>query len=49
MSKFNWVIAQPDKVGEGKRGPITAKLQKEFFGIVRGEIPDRHGWLVPVS
>ena len=36
-------------VGAGKRGPITAKLQEEFFGIVRGEIPDRHGWLVPVS
>ncbi|MGY4706945.1 branched-chain amino acid transaminase [Candidatus Bipolaricaulota sp. J31] len=35
-------------VGEGKRGPITAKLQEEFFGIVRGEIPDRHGWLTPV-
>lgn len=37
------------QVGAGKRGPITAKLQEEFFGIVRGEIPDRHGWLVPVS
>ena len=36
-------------VGEGKRGPVTARLQEEFFGIVRGEIPDRHGWLVPVS
>ena len=36
-------------VGEGKRGPITRRLQEEFFGIVRGEIPDRHGWLVPVS
>ncbi len=35
-------------VGEGKRGPITARLQEEFFGIVRGEIPDRHGWLTPV-
>jgi len=36
-------------VGAGKRGPITTKLQEEFFGIVRGEIPDRHGWLVPVG
>jgi len=36
-------------VGEGKRGPTTQRLQEEFFGIVRGEIPDRHGWLVPVS
>ena len=24
------------KVGEGRRGPITEKLQKEFFGIVNG-------------
>ncbi len=36
-------------VGEGVRGPITRRLQEEFFGIVRGEIPDRHGWLTPVS
>ena len=36
-------------VGGGKRGPITARLQEEFFGIVRGEIPDRHGWLAPVG
>ncbi len=35
-------------VGEGKRGPITRRLQEEFFGIVRGEIPDRHGWLTPI-
>jgi len=37
------------QVGGGKRGPITRKLQEEFFGIVSGKIPDRHGWLVPVS
>ena len=36
-------------VGEGKRGPITRRLQEEFFGIVRGEIPDRHGWLTSVG
>jgi len=35
-------------VGEGVRGPITRRLQEEFFGIVRGRIPDRHGWLTPV-
>jgi branched-chain amino acid aminotransferase len=33
----------------GGRGPITERLQKEFFGIVRGEIPDRFGWLQPVE
>ena len=36
------------QVGGGKRGPITRKLQEEFFGIVSGKIPDRHGWLTPV-
>ena len=32
-------------VGEGGRGPITEALQTAFFGIVRGEVEDRHGWL----
>ncbi len=32
-------------VGEGERGPITEALQTAFFGIVRGEVEDRHGWL----
>ena len=38
-------------VGNGGIGPVTRKLQKEFFGIVTGEKPDRFGWLtaVPVS
>jgi branched-chain amino acid aminotransferase len=36
------------KVGKGKRGPITEKIQKEFFGIVEGRIADRYGWLTPV-
>jgi branched-chain amino acid aminotransferase len=36
-------------VGAGKRGPITEKLQKEFFAIVEGHKPDRHGWLTPVG
>lgn len=35
-------------VGSGARGPITEKLQKEFFGIVNGTAPDRFGWLTPV-
>jgi branched-chain amino acid aminotransferase len=34
------------KVGEGVRGPLTEKLQKEFFRIVSGETDDRHGWLL---
>jgi branched-chain amino acid aminotransferase len=32
-------------VGRGSRGPITAAIQARFFEIVRGEAPDRHGWL----
>lgn len=35
-------------IGAGRRGPITERLQIEFFGITEGEIPDRHGWLTPV-
>jgi branched-chain amino acid aminotransferase len=35
-------------VGSGRRGPITEKLQQEFFAIVEGRKPDRHGWLTPV-
>ena len=36
------------KIGQGKRGPIAEKLQKEFFGIVEGKKADRFGWLTPV-
>lgn len=36
------------KIGQGKRGPITETLQNEFFAYLKGEIPDRHGWLTPV-
>jgi len=35
-------------VGNGKRGPLTERLQQEFFAIVHGNKPDRHGWLTPV-
>jgi len=35
-------------IGAGRRGPITERLQVEFFGITEGEIPDRHGWLTSV-
>jgi branched-chain amino acid aminotransferase len=36
-------------VGKGVMGPITRAVQKEFYGIVRGEKPDRHGWLTSVA
>jgi branched-chain amino acid aminotransferase len=35
-------------IGAGRRGPITEKIQSEFFGIVEGKKPDTHGWLTPV-
>lgn len=37
------------KIGQGKRGPVAEKLQKEFFAIIDGTKPDRHGWLTPVN
>ncbi|HYP15274.1 MAG TPA: branched-chain amino acid transaminase [Bryobacteraceae bacterium] len=36
-------------VGSGKRGPITERLQREFFGLVNGTIADSNGWLTPVG
>jgi branched-chain amino acid aminotransferase len=36
-------------VGAGHRGPITEKIQREFFGIVNGSLPDRYQWLTPVE
>ena len=35
-------------VGTGHRGPVTERLQVEFFGITGGQFPDRHDWLTPV-
>jgi branched-chain amino acid aminotransferase len=35
-------------IGQGRRGPITERLQKEFFAIIEGHKPDRFNWLSPV-
>ncbi len=35
-------------VGTGKPGPITMRIQREYLGIAKGKIADRHGWLTPV-
>lgn len=35
-------------IGNGQRGQITETIQKRFFDIVNGKIPDSHGWLTPV-
>ncbi len=36
-------------IGKGARGPVTERIQREFFAIVEGRTEDRHGWLSPVE
>src|ERR1041384_7824176 len=33
------------QIGNGKRGPITAKLANAYFGLVQGKSEDKRGWL----
>ena len=35
-------------VGSGKPGPVTARMQKLFFGLFDGTTADRYGWLEKV-
>lgn len=35
-------------IGSGSRGPITKRVQEEFFAITSGKKADRHGWLTHV-
>jgi branched-chain amino acid aminotransferase len=35
-------------VGSGCRGPVTEALQRAFFAVINGEVPDRYGWLTHV-
>ena len=37
------------QVGKGVAGPITRKLQEEFFAVTSGSKPDRHNWLTPIN
>ena len=37
------------QVGSGARGPITKRIQDQFFGIISGEILDQHGWMTIVK
>jgi branched-chain amino acid aminotransferase len=37
------------KVGRGRRGPVTEAIQQRFFQIVKGEVADPYGWLLPVN
>ncbi len=36
-------------IGEGTRGPVTAKLQSMYFDCVHGRAPARTDWLTPVA
>lgn len=36
------------KIGQGRRGPITERIQTEYFAYINGEVPDRFNWLTSV-
>lgn len=36
-------------VGEGRPGPVTASLQRAFFGLFDGTTRDQWGWLEPLA
>jgi len=36
-------------INNGVTGPVTLALQHEFYGIVDGTMPDRHGWFTKVE
>jgi branched-chain amino acid aminotransferase len=36
-------------VANGTRGPLTKRIQDEFFAITRGKKPDRHRWLAQAA
>ena len=37
------------QIGEGRRGPVTTRLQDLYFKSVRGELPGHTNWLAPVA
>ena len=36
------------KIGAGRRGPVTEALQRAFFDVINGDVPDTPGWLTYV-
>ncbi|MES2564901.1 MAG: hypothetical protein V4637_19570, partial [Pseudomonadota bacterium] len=36
-------------IGEGRRGPITTRIQKAFFECVSGKVEGHRNWLTPVA
>lgn len=43
-------IRSVDKItiGSGRRGTVTEALQRRFFDVINGAVPDVHGWLTYV-
>ena len=35
-------------VGQGARGPVTEAIQRTYFDVIHGRVPDQYGWLRPV-
>ena len=36
-------------IGTGVAGPVTRRIQEEFFAITSGKKADKHNWLTPVN
>ena len=36
------------QIGEGRRGPVTTRIQNRFFDVVNGRVPEHADWLAPV-
>jgi len=36
-------------IGKGVAGPVTLRIQEEFFALTSGRKADRHNWLTPVN
>lgn len=36
------------RIGDGRAGPVTKKLQTAFLDIVHGRVADERGWMTPV-
>ena len=49
-AQLAWIAEIDGRViGNGKIGPISAKIQKLFFNIVRGNEKKYSSWLTPVK
>jgi branched-chain amino acid aminotransferase len=36
-------------IGEGRRGPVTARIQRAFFESVTGKAEKHRDWLTPIA